>query len=489
MKHEELALLNKEEIINLVLRLSKQYEELLVAFQQVQTHYEALKSDHEALKFDYEALKSEYEALKVKIEQNQKPPTSSKNSSQPPSRDQKSNTSKDKARHRHGPPQGHVKHEREWVAHPDHVVDLRVKACHRCQADLQGVDGRLVKVNQITELPDPKAEVIEVRQYETRCPQCGQVQVKEPPAGLEMERTFGARLEATVVYYRQEQHMSYERTQQALKNLHGVAMSQGGIDHMMQRAKKQALIAVKPIEARVQQSAVINSDETPFRVKGDNWWEWVFCTATAVLHTIRFDRSEDVIKAVMGDSKAEVWGSDCYGAQLKAPAEQHQLCLSHQIRNLQAVVDAAPSLRWPKAMQFLFRQAVHWHNQRDQVSPDQFATQVARVEYQCDRLLQRTLAPPDARRLQNRYLKHRQSLFVFLYRTDVEPTNNVCERKLRPSAVHRKVIGCFRSEWGTQAYAALASVIDTAELSGISAFDAILSLLGPPSLPIPMGSE
>ena len=60
MKHEELALLNKEEIINLVLRLSKQYEELLVAFQQVQTHYEALKSDHEALKFDYEALKSEY---------------------------------------------------------------------------------------------------------------------------------------------------------------------------------------------------------------------------------------------------------------------------------------------------------------------------------------------------------------------------------------------------------------------------------------------
>jgi regulator of replication initiation timing len=106
MKHEELALLNKEEIINLVLRLSKQYEELLVAFQQVQTHYEALK-------FDYETLKSEYEALKVKIEQNQKPPTSSKNSSQPPSQDQKSNTSKDKARHRHGPPQGHVKHERE----------------------------------------------------------------------------------------------------------------------------------------------------------------------------------------------------------------------------------------------------------------------------------------------------------------------------------------------------------------------------------------
>ena len=466
MKREDLDLLSREQLIDLMLQQWR-------AFEQLQ--------------LDHTALKSDYEALKVKFEQNQKPPTSSKNSSQPPSRDQKSNTSKDKSRHRHGPPQGHEKHEREFVGDPDQVVNLRVKACHRCQADLQGVDERLVRVNQITELPDPKGQVIEVRQYEADCPQCGLVQVEDAPAGLEMERTFGARLEATVVYYRQEQHMSYERTQEALKNLHGVAISQGGIDHIMQRAKQQALKGVQPIQARIQQSAVINSDETPFRVKGDNWWEWVFCTATAVLHTIRFDRSEDVIKAVMGNSKAEVWGSDCYGAQLKAPTEQRQLCLSHQIRNLQAVVDEYPSLRWPKAMQFLFRQAIHLHHQRGQFSLDQFAAQVARVEYHCDRLLQRTLAPPDARRLQNRYLKHRQSLFVFLYRTDVEPTNNVCERKLRPSAVHRKIIGCFRSEWGTQAYAALASVIDTAELSGICAFDAILSLLGPPSLPIPLG--
>src|ERR1700690_727581 len=166
MKHEELALLTKEEIIDLVLRFSEQYEKLLATFQQLQR-------DHEMLKLDNEALK-------VKFEQNQKPPTSSKNSSQPPSRDQKSNTSKDRPRHRHGPPQGHVKYEREFVADPDQVVNLRVKACHRCQADLQGVDGRLVSVNQITELPDPKAQVIEVGQYETDCPQCGLVQVEDP---------------------------------------------------------------------------------------------------------------------------------------------------------------------------------------------------------------------------------------------------------------------------------------------------------------------
>jgi transposase len=171
-----------------------------------------------------------------------------------------------------------------------------------------------VKVNQITELPKAKAEVIEVRQYETTCPECGQVQVEEPPVGLEMERTFGARLEATVVYYRQEQHMSYERTQLALLNLHGVEISQGGIDGIMQRAGEKAIEAVKPIEETVRKSVVIHSDETSSRVEGNNWLEWVFCTAQAVLHVIRFNRSEDVIKDVMGKTQAEVWESNCFSA-------------------------------------------------------------------------------------------------------------------------------------------------------------------------------
>lgn len=462
MTQDDLDLLSKEDLIRLILEQAKQLAQ----------------------------LKADYEALKLKVEQNQKkPPTSSKNSSQPPSKDQKSDKPKDGRKHRHGPPQGHEKHERKFVAQADQIVELRAKSCRLCHTNLNGAGERLVKVNQITELPQAKAEVIEVRQYEETCPECGQMQVKDPPVGLEMERTFGTRLEATVVYYRQEQHMSYERTQLALLNLHGVEISQGGIDGIMQRAGEKAIQAVKPIEETVRQSAVIHSDETSSRVEGNNWWEWVFCTAKAVLHIIRFNRSEDVIKDVMEKVKAEVWESDCYGAQLKAPAKQLQLCLAHQLRNLQAVVDADPTLTWPRAMQTLFRYAIHLHHQRDQLSPDQFAAQVARVERHCDRLLQRSLAPPDARRLQRRYLKHRQKLFVFLYRTDVDPTNNVAERALRPSVIHRKVTGCFRSEWGAKAFAALASVIDTAELSGVRAFDAIQSLFGSPSLPLPATGE
>jgi len=52
-------------------------------------------------------------------------------------------------------------------------------------------------VNQITELPEAKAQVIEVRQYGTTYSECGQFQVETGLQGLEMERTFGARLAAT----------------------------------------------------------------------------------------------------------------------------------------------------------------------------------------------------------------------------------------------------------------------------------------------------
>jgi len=429
---------------------------------------------------------AEIEALKLKLEKGKKPPTNSSNSSQAPSRDQKASRPKDKRKRRHGPPLGHVKYERKMVAEPDHIVEVKPQNCGHCQTDLAGVESRLKDVNQITELPEAKAEVIEVRQFEVVCPCCGHKQTSAPPEGLEMERSFGSRLEATVVYYRQEQHMSYERTKTTLSDLHGVKLCEGSIDKITQRGGKEALQQTQPIRETLQSSAVIHSDETGSRVDSQNWYQWVFASAKAVLHVARFDRSVDVIKEVMAGHEVEVWVSDCYKVQMKSPARAHQLCMAHQLRNLQAVVDQYPSAFWPKAMQAIFRAAVHLHNQRDTLSPPAFQAQIQRLERICNRLLQRPGKSPDEKRLLKRYTNYRDCLFVFLYRTDVSPTNNVSERYLRPSVIHRKVIGCFRSGWGANAYTAMASVIDTAALTGSTPFDSIQNLFGRPALPLPV---
>jgi len=98
-------------------------------------------------------------------------------------------------------------------------------------------------------------------------------------------------------------------------------------------------------------------------------------------------------------------------------------------------------------------------------------------------LLQRRVRSGPARRLQHRYRRHRAHLFVFLHCPDVPPDNNTCERALRPSVIHRKVTNGFRSEWGAHAYAALATVIETAKLQQRNVFDSLVNLMGPPVLP------
>jgi transposase len=433
------------------------------------------------------ALQKEVEVLRLKVEKLQKPTPTSKNSSQPPSRDQKPGKLVNRPKRKHGPAQGHEKHDRQFVAHPTHTVALKADTCGACQTALHAHTGHLVEVNQLVELPPAQAEVLEVRQYAVVCPTCGQVAIQPAPAGLEMNRRFGTRLESTVTYYRQEQHMSYERTQQTLLALHGVTISQGGIDQIMQRSGQKAQGAAVGIQTTVQQSKVINSDETGTRLDGQKAWEWVFCTAQAILHVIKRSRGAGVIQEVMGTHQVEVWGSDCLPAQLKAPALRWQLCLAHQIRNLQAVVDRYPEAFWPRAMQALLRYAIHVAHERTHLPLNQYQAAVLRIGVLLRFLLHRKVPQPEAHKLQRRYQKHREHLFVFLCRADVAPTNNVSERALRHSVVHNKVCRGFRSRWGAEAYAALASVIDTAALQGQNAFEAIQNLLGKPALPLPSG--
>jgi transposase len=189
-----------------------------------------------------------------------------------------------------------------------------------------------------------------------------------------------------------------------------------------------------------------------------------------------------VIDTFMGECQAEVWLSDCWAAQLNAPAQTHQLCLQHQVRNVQRLIEQRPRLRWAQELQDLFRTAIHLYHRRDALTPRGFRGQRTRLEKRLDRLLDRSLTGQYALNLLTRYQTHREHLFVFLYRTDVTPDNNICERALRPSVIHRKVMGSFRSDWGPRAYAALATVLNTAKRHGQNVFQKLGALMGQPVL-------
>jgi transposase len=431
---------------------------------------------------DVQRLEAEVQRLQAEVDRLKKPPTTSQNSSQPPSRDWKRNATGRKHHRKSGAKPGHAQAQRALVDHPDTMIEARVSTCTACGANLQRVKPVRVLRRQITELPEIKPVVLETQQHEVECPRCHTLQRGGLPEGLEAQRQFGPRLESALTYFHQEQHLGFERLQQTMRDLFGVTLSEGGEVAVLERAGEAVLPEAEAIGAQVRQSAVIGSDETSVRVHGRNWWEWVFVSNAGEYHLIRPSRGFDVVNAFMGDTQAEVWVSDCWKPQLRAPAQTHQVCLPHQIRNLQGLIDKRPHLRWAREMQALFREAVHLDHRRGSLTERGFQRQVRSMEERLDRLLARKLVGQAALTLQARYCTHRHHLFVFLHRPDVPADNNACERALRPSVIHRKVMGSFRSEWGPQAYAALATVLNTAKRKGENVFQKLVSLMGKPIL-------
>lgn len=426
-------------------------------------------------------LVEEVQTLRAEVERLKGPPPTSRNSSQPPSRDWKANRP-DKGRKARGAQLGHAKRARPLVDNPTRIVVVKPEACGQCGYDLQAVPTQRIVRRQVTELPEIQPIVIETQQHEVVCPGCQAVQAGELPVDLTATRHFGPRLEAVVTYLHHEQHVSFERQQQLLHDVFGIDLSEGGAVAIIERAGQAAQPVAEAIGDQVRHSAVIGSDETSARVQGRNHWEWVFVSGRLEYHLIVPSRGQDVIDTFMGECCAEVWQSDCWKAQLNAPAATHQLCLQHQIRNLQRLIEHRPRLRWAQELQDLFRAAIHLGHRRDQLTPAGFQGQRTRLETRLDRVLARPVTGRDALNLKTRYHCHREHLFVFLQRPDVAADNNACERALRPSVIHRKVLGSFRSDWGPRAYAALATVINTAKRHGENVFQKLVALMGLPVL-------
>jgi len=427
-------------------------------------------------------LQAEVAALKAELEKFRRPPATSRNSSRPPSLDQKANSDPQRKKRRKNR-RGHARQTRPLMDNPDQIIPAPVTKCQTCQADLTKVKPERIIRRQVTEIPPVKPFIIETQQHEVLCPHCRQLNRGLLPEGLEANRFFGPNLSARVVYYKQPQHLSYERIVATMRDLYGVELSEGGIAAILRRAGECAKPVAEQIKEQVIVDRVIKSDETSARVKGRNWWQWVFVGLSGIYHHIGPTRSAAEIQAVLGDRTVEKWVCDCFKAQLKAPSKEFQLCLAHQLRDLERVIEMFPRQSWAKALKGFFQTAIHLRNRYHRKEPmtlSGYARRVFQLESKLDELLSRPVHNQGARNLKGRFLTHRDKLLVFLHDPDVPPTNNESERALRASVIHRKVTNCFRSEWGAKAYAALQSVIATARLKGENIFDALVKLMGKP---------
>jgi transposase len=152
--------------------------------------------------------------------------------------------------------------------------------------------------------------------------------------------------------------------------------------------------------------------------------------------------------------------ADCYGGQLGHGAAR-QMCLAHLLRDAKYAIEDGDTVFAPGFRQLLLR-ATAIGKRRDTLRNTTLAQYLADLERRLSRLLSGS-APTNksARRLFRAMHRDRDDLFRFITLRDVPYTNNACERGRRPSVIFRKVTNGFRAEWGSQVYAAAASVMAT----------------------------
>jgi transposase len=404
------------------------------------------------------------------------PPKTPGNSSLSPSQGQKPN--RDDRPARTGPRRGSLGRKgggRPLAAAPDETVTARPTRCAHCEAALGEADQTLAARFDKVDLPKVAPVVTRVERYAGLCRCCGGTTLAPLPEGLEPGTPFSRNIVALAMYLRFVHHVSYRRLSRLLRELFGLAISEGALDAAFRRGKPRFDAETAAILARLRRARVVCSDETGVRVDGQNGWNWVFQNDEVVIHVVRRSRGAGVVAEVLDGHRPAIWVSDLYSAQ-RGHAAAWQICLAHQLRDCTFAIEAGDAVFAPRLKALLLRAVVLARRHRSLAASTRREYR-RRLEHALDAVM--ALAPTNrhGQRLRRRYGKLREHLFTFLDHPEVTADNNGSERELRPTATYRKVTGGFRSDWGADLYAAVRSVIGTAARRGIDAFQAIRATL------------
>ena len=413
-------------------------------------------------------LKRQIEGLETLLG---KPQKTARNSSTPPSQDKKANAPKRKSKRRKGRP-GIA---RTLDAAPDKVVHALAKICPHCALILLAGDQKPIQVYDRIEIPPIKPVVTRVHLYGGSCPGCCQYFTAPVAPDLAPGSPFGRSIEELVVFLHYTQAVSYARLTSMMQDVFGVTISEGAIANMLSRAKALFLNEAATITETVKSSPVICSDETSARVEGQNWWEWVFVGARAVLHHIVPSRAKAVVTELMAGASPLVWVSDLYGAQ-QGHGQDWQVCLAHQLRDVQYAIDDGDDVFSSRLKRLLLR-AIAIGRRRDRLKDGTLKQYACDLERRLDQVMALEPRGEAGRKMKQRMKRIRAHLFVFVTNRLVPPTNNVSEQALRPSVIFRKVTNGFRSTWGADLYAAIRSTLSSGRLNGLSPLQAIRRVL------------
>src|SRR3954467_165711 len=400
----------------------------------------------------------------------QRPETTSRTSSKPPSTDRKERRENAKPG---GAKPGHAGPSRPLSEDVSERIAHRPEVCPCCRmAFAPDLPAEEAGVWECIELPAVRPQVVHHHRLAVRCPGCGTRAVASVPVS---GTPFGPRLHAVATYLKTYQALSYERLQAALADLFGLRLSQGGLMNLLRRAQGRFQAGREAAVAALRCAEVVASDETGVRIEGCTGYHWVFRCQQAVVHQAAPTRAASVVHAMMDGHRPAVWLSDRYSAQQGHGLAQ-QTCLAHLARDVADALEASDD-PVPFRLKLWLSSTFDLADVAAGLAASTLAAKRRALERRLDAILTAASGCELTRALQAKLRRACDQLLTFVdWPGQVGVTNNACERDLRPAVIQRKVTNGYRAMWAAQGEADVRTVVDTARLApGTGVFGTILT--------------
>jgi transposase len=292
----------------------------------------------------------------------------------------------------------------------------------------------------------------------------------------------GPRAKALAADLKHRLGCSYGKVSETLNDAFGLRVGRSAWCQADQSLAEKARPIYQDLLEVIRRSSVVHVDETGWRIDTLSGWLWVFANQEATLYTIADNRSSDVVVEMLGEPFPGILVSDGFRAYDEKRLSEwlKQKCLAHLLRDLKDMqeVKRAGTLRFARDGAALLKAALALKKDKPILAPSEFERRATELEEQLDQLVarKRYLTDADNRRFARRLHRHREHLLRFLYVDELDATNNLAERQLRPAVITRKTNGCNRSKAGAEAHSILASVLATARQHSIPILDYMVSL-------------
>jgi transposase len=342
------------------------------------------------------------------------------------------------------------------------------------------------------DLPAIRTWTIEFVLHYGQCTQCGRRAIGRHPlqssqavgvAGVQI----GPGVVALATYLNKVGGLSYGKIVALLAQMAGLKVSRSALCRALLRTAAKSQPIYEELVEAIRGSPVVYPDESGWRIGGQSAWLWVFTNRHETVYRIERGRGFAEAAEVLGKDYAGVLVVDGWAPYRRFEEATQQTCLAHLLRRCEELLETAQGgAGWfPRQVQEILRAALAVRDRREAGTISSQGVRIAkgRLQARMDRLLAGRITHAGNRRFAKHLRLHRNDLFIFLDREDIEATNWPAEQAIRPAVVNRKSCGGNRTARGAEAQAVLMSLLRTGQQQGLNVLSVVDALLRSPHSP------